>query len=335
MAQHDAVIDNSDGLTVRNDINNALAAVFTNHSGATSPATTFAYQWWADTTAGLLKMRNAADTAWIIKSTLATVIADFTSALETKLNNIETAADVTDAANVAAAGAVMDSDISAAEGILRKTGGGAYVGMKTNLGATTDPGAGNDTTQGYVIGSLWINVTLGKVWQAVDVSTGAAVWKELSAGSASLTLGTKQASTSGTAIDFTGIPAGVKRVMISFEGVSLSGADNILVQLGDAGGFETTGYVSTGWEAFPVVVSSTVGFSIQSGATAFIFSGVMILTRMDGSALWASKHSGKLSTLRVAFGGGNKTLSAELTQIRITRNGTNTFDAGSINIMYE
>ena len=71
MAQHDMNIANADGATFRADANNALAALVSNSSGATEPTTTFAYQWWADMTAGLLKIRNAANSAWITVGTLA------------------------------------------------------------------------------------------------------------------------------------------------------------------------------------------------------------------------------------------------------------------------
>jgi hypothetical protein len=66
MAQHDQTIANADGATVRADINSALAAIFSNSSGTTAPTTTTAYMYWADTTTGLLKQRNAANSAWII-----------------------------------------------------------------------------------------------------------------------------------------------------------------------------------------------------------------------------------------------------------------------------
>ena len=65
MATHDYSIANADGATVRADINNALAAIVSNNSSASEPATTYAYMWWADTANGLLKIRNAADSAWI------------------------------------------------------------------------------------------------------------------------------------------------------------------------------------------------------------------------------------------------------------------------------
>ena len=65
MATHDYVIANGTGAAVRSDLNGALAAIVSNNSGATAPATTYAYQWWADTTTGLLKIRNSANSAWV------------------------------------------------------------------------------------------------------------------------------------------------------------------------------------------------------------------------------------------------------------------------------
>ena len=71
MAQHDYVIANGTGAAVRSDLNGSLAAIVSNNSGATEPGTMYAYQWWADTTTGLLKQRNAANNAWITIGTLA------------------------------------------------------------------------------------------------------------------------------------------------------------------------------------------------------------------------------------------------------------------------
>jgi hypothetical protein len=71
MAQHDYVIANGTGAAVRSDLNNGLAAIVSQNSGATEPAVMYAYQWWADTTTGLLKIRNAANNAWVTIGTLA------------------------------------------------------------------------------------------------------------------------------------------------------------------------------------------------------------------------------------------------------------------------
>jgi hypothetical protein len=69
--QADYVVSNGTGAAVRSDINGQLAAIVTNNSGATEPTTTYAYQWWPDTTTGLLKIRNAANSAWVTVGTLA------------------------------------------------------------------------------------------------------------------------------------------------------------------------------------------------------------------------------------------------------------------------
>ena len=71
MAQHDYNIANQSGAAFRSDLNNGLAAIVSQNSGAAQPSTTYAYQWWADTTTGLLKIRNAANNAWITIGTLA------------------------------------------------------------------------------------------------------------------------------------------------------------------------------------------------------------------------------------------------------------------------
>ena len=71
MAQHDYIIANQSGAAFRADLNNGLAAIVSQNSGAAQPSTTYAYQWWADTTTGLLKIRNAANNAWITVGTLA------------------------------------------------------------------------------------------------------------------------------------------------------------------------------------------------------------------------------------------------------------------------
>jgi len=71
LATHDYVIANGTGAAVRSDLNNALAAIVSNNSDTTEPTTTYAYMWWADTTNGLLKIRDAANTAWVTVGTLA------------------------------------------------------------------------------------------------------------------------------------------------------------------------------------------------------------------------------------------------------------------------
>ncbi len=154
-----------------------------------------------------------------------------------------------------------------------------------------------------------------------------------------MTLATAQASTSGTSIDFTGIPSWVKRITVMFQGVSTNGTSTPLIQIGTSSGVTTTGYISTSINVSNASASSgassTSGFVIQSGSASALFSGHIIIT-LVGSNAWISSHTVKQLTTNSIFGGGDVTLSSALDRIRITTvNGTDTFDAGSINIMYE
>ena len=86
--------------------------------------------------------------------------------------------------------AVVDSDIAPDEGFLRKTGAGTYTALKSNLDSNADPGVNDDADAGYSVGSVWINITLDKVWQCVDSTNDAAVWKDLGGSAhAEVTLG--------------------------------------------------------------------------------------------------------------------------------------------------
>jgi hypothetical protein len=152
-----------------------------------------------------------------------------------------------------------------------------------------------------------------------------------------LTMGTAQTTTSGTSIDFTGIPSWVKRITVMLNGVSTIGTSNVLFQLGDSGGFESTGYNSTSLSAATTVSTSnsTAGFLLFANVATDARSGVLLLTQISGNT-WIASGTFKVSTATNCFVAGDKTLSDALTQIRLTTvNGTDTFDAGSVNIMYE
>lgn len=156
---------------------------------------------------------------------------------------------------------------------------------------------------------------------------------------ASITSGTAVASTSGTSIDFTSIPATVKRITVLFSGVSTNGTSIIQLQLGDSGGIETTGYTSGAWLSNTTNTNSTTGLIISgTNAANYLFDGIMTLCLVNASTnkwSFSSTMSGSVSGIN-SMGGGSKSLSATLDRIRITTvNGTDTFDAGSINILYE
>jgi hypothetical protein len=152
-----------------------------------------------------------------------------------------------------------------------------------------------------------------------------------------LTSGTAVASTSGTSIDFTGIPSWVKRITVMLNGVSLSGSSHILIQIG-AGSVTTTGYVSASALSIGtnqvLSVSSTAGFVAYAGGAANVFIGALTLLNVSGNS-WVETQGGTLASYG-ASGGGNVALSGTLDRVRITStNGTDTFDAGTINILYE
>lgn len=172
----------------------------------------------------------------------------------------------------------------------------------------------------------------GQVLKAT--SSTAATWQNASG----ITLGTP-VTASGTAVDFTGIPSGTKRITINFSGVSTNGTSNLLVQIGDSGGIETSGYSSGATNDNATRVTSTTGFIIMSVDLASdALSGRVTLELLDAATFtWVS--SGQMCETGSGLdgeSGGSKSLSAELDRVRITTvGGTNTFDAGKINITYE
>jgi len=155
-----------------------------------------------------------------------------------------------------------------------------------------------------------------------------------------ITLATMQASTSGTSIDFTSIPAGTKRITIMFAGVSTTGTSDVIVQLGDSGGVETTGYSGNNVDSTQSGgVANNTGFILNNLQGAGDGAdGAVTLTLMDAATfLWVmtSTMSDDAST-NVFWTSGTKTLSAELDRVRITTvTGSQTFDGGSINIAVE
>jgi hypothetical protein len=151
-----------------------------------------------------------------------------------------------------------------------------------------------------------------------------------------MTLATAQNSTSGTSIDFTGIPSWVKRITVMFDGVSTNGTSPICIQLGDSGGIETTGYNGGATNQTPTYIANTVGLNINAGTTvAAQIMGHAILTNISGNT-WILSSGSQISAANITAAGGSKATSATLDRVRITTvNGTDTFDAGSINILYE
>ena len=142
---------------------------------------------------------------------------------------------------------------------------------------------------------------------------------------------------SGTAVDFVGIPEGVKRITVMFDGVSTNGTSLIQLQIGDQS-FSNSEYRSTSANVYGTNVcqvnASNFGFVIGGSNPTCLKKGVIMITNIKDKA-WVSNHTIS-DTDGGQYGGGTKTLSGTLDRVRITTvNGTDQFDAGTINISWE
>jgi hypothetical protein len=176
------------------------------------------------------------------------------------------------------------------------------------------------------------------------LSLGSGNWRCLSYQRASgsdlypLTAGTAQNTTSGTALDFTGIPSWVKQIRVSFETVSTNGSSNLMLEIGTASGVENSGYSAWAWQggSGDSVATATNGFVVTAVVSAAnSYTGSIVLTKLSGNKWIASGIAIRNDGAGVASG-GVKSLAGTLDRVRITTaGGTDSFDSGSINILYE
>jgi hypothetical protein len=158
------------------------------------------------------------------------------------------------------------------------------------------------------------------------------------AGTSLLTSGTAVALTNQTSIDFTSIPSWAKRITVMFSGASTNGTSYFLIQIG-SGSVVTTGYTSQfGGASSPSGVYTT-GFALSSPSVASYNESGIVTLCLIGSNKWVSTgYLGFDNVTAVGWtsGGSSPTLSGALDRVRITTiNGTDTYDAGTINILYE
>lgn len=226
----------------------------------------------------------------------------------------------------------------------------ARASMGLGTAAVADTGVANgdvpamDAT-GYPAanGSQITNLTLGNI-----ALSAASIVGRLSSGAASelsalnvrnflaglFAAGGTHDTSSGTSSNITNLGSiTTPQIAIGLaDGVSLDGADNLLIQLGDSGGIETSGYtgdgaaIASGGSTIP---NSTAGFVVAIGAAARSFTGAIVLIHA-GSEKWFQFHVGRTTSGVVNTGGGVKTLSGALTQITAKPTGSNNFDGGSI-----
>ena len=241
------------------------------------------------------------------------------------------------------------TDLAVADG---GTGASTAANARTNLGlaigtnvqawdADLDTWATKTAPSGTVVGTTDTQTLTNKTLTSPSIDGTVSLSTSL------ISSATAVASTSGTSIDFTSIPSWVKRITIMFKGVSSNGTSIKTLRIG-AGSFETTGYVASAVDLFNtgtvVGADSTtyyplIGGGTNSAAAASILDGSMTLSLL-GSNTWVL--SGNLSGSGSGIGAGtinmagSKATSGALDRLRIsTVNGTDAFDAGSINIMYE
>jgi hypothetical protein len=155
-----------------------------------------------------------------------------------------------------------------------------------------------------------------------------------------ITSGTSVASTSGTSITFTSIPSWVKRITVMLSGVSTSGTSRVLVQLG-AGSVTATGYLGTMTQVVdantPSGLNFSTGFLTDAGANATaVRYGQIVLTLLTVNTWVEAGAIGRSDSASTATSAGSIALSGTLDRVVITTvNGTDTFDAGAVNIVYE
>jgi hypothetical protein len=153
-----------------------------------------------------------------------------------------------------------------------------------------------------------------------------------------ITSGTAVASTSGTSIDFTSIPSWVKRITVMFSGVSTNGSSNLQIQIG-SGSVTSTGYASTCTRTAGTLLQTTTatsGFLVNIANANNAIFGAYTITLVSGFVYVEQGNSSDTTNAANYISAGGVTLSGVLDRVRITTvNGTDTFDAGSINILYE
>ena len=174
-----------------------------------------------------------------------------------------------------------------------------------------------------------------------DTLTNKTLGSGLVAGASLLTSGTAVASTSGTSIDFTGIPSWAKRITVMFNGVSTNGASVVQAQIGN-GSVISTGYANytTASAGTISTISLTTGIALNTvgnSAAVCMYYGNISFTLITANTWVSNFVLGVYANANTSTsGGGSLALSGALDRVRITTvNGTDTFDAGSINIMYE
>ena len=255
--------------------------------------------------------------------------------------------DVTGAAKTSGsitAGTSISSGTTMASGTTLTAGSSLAVTTSATIGTTLSVDTVQEKTASAgvsVNNTLKVDTISGKTTANTITLAGISIASsQIPAANRLITAATVQATTSGTSITFSSIPSWVKRISVLLNGVSVTGTDSLLVQLGTSAGFGSTTYSSVslgiGAGGTPGAVSSTSGLVIQLAAAAYVVSGIHTIDLMDSTnRIYVASGNVYLSTLAVSSSAGKATLNDTLTQLKLVLTGTDTFDAGSVNIFYE
>lgn len=359
MSQHDMDVANASGAAVRADLNLALLALASCNSGATAPATTFAYMLWPDTSTGLLKQRNAANSAWVTVCQLSdwslpSVQGQLATAFTT--GGSSTAYTLTPAPAITANTTnqrfrVTFHTASGATPTLAVSGQTAKnlkykdsAGTKQAITATQVPTSWTsdveyDGTDWVVLNPVGVmTATVGGAVPTPPNNTTTFLRGDgtFAAPAGGITLGTPTATTSGGSKSYS-IAAGVKRIVMSLTDVSFNGANHPYFRIGTGGTPETTGYWGFvtriadggGIAAAQATVGIPLGHTAVSGA-ATVYNGHMEFVLADSSTNRWSMNGAIYASAGNHYISGYITLSGTLDVIQLYT--ADSCDAGSINI---
>jgi len=357
-------IADADGLTVLADINAKLAAIQSVNSGTTGPSSPVTGMPWLDTSGStpVRRRRNAANSGWDLDDLPAvgmgvTSVTAVGSCDALTLGGAYLASSGATGAPVGGTAFILFHGVGATSSDAvqeafalgsdrafsrRKVAGTWQAWVEAAIGATaTGLGVLQAANQAAARTAI-LAYGSSDLASAADIAAATA-GKLVDAAkfqSERLKLGTSLATTSGTSKDFTGIPSWAKRITVLLDGVSVSGTSVLLIQAGTGGSPTTTGYTSGAIQlsgASTAPSTFTTGFGQQAtGAVAAseTYSGKCTL-ELDASNKWVATHT-NFTGSKCSIGGGTIALAGALDNIRLTTvNGTDTFDAGSVNIDVE
>lgn len=353
MPQHDYDLSNADGATFRADINAVLQAIATQNSGASNPTTTFPNMWLFRTDLDTLYQRNEANDAWIpvAKKDGSGWTPYYQGALIDAVFSKLAASNVFGASqevNAAGPGWIAHDTggtVDARRAIMRQ------ISDELRFLALNDAGTAgasalaltrtaNNFDLAHFRGNMRVAVGGGASDQGagtLDVENGLF---DAGVRVRPLVAGTK-VNASGVLVDFFNIPTWATRVVVSMYKVSTNGSSPIIVQLGDTGGIETSGYEggATLIQADPGFSALSSGFKVTHFTDAgSAWTGALTLTKLEAATnRWvAGSLVARDSDGLMNVGAGAKATSADMVRLRITTaGGTDSFDSGNLNIAYE